>query len=82
MGENVAVSGSIGTLETDYDGLFFGSLREDEQTTALLQMEFRDVFSAGLVITPRILYVDNDSGVGLYKYDRTEVGVNVRWSAK
>ena len=82
VSENVAVSGSFGILETDYDGLFFGSLREDEQTTALLQMEFRDVFSAGFIITPRVLYVDNDSGLGLYKYDRTEVGVNIRWSPK
>ncbi len=82
LSENVRVSGSLGTLETEYDGLFFGVPREDEQMQATLQMEIRDVFSAGLTIVPRILYVDNESDVGLYQYDRTEVGVLIRWSPK
>ena len=75
------VFGSFGYLETDYDGLFFGAPREDEQVTAMLQVEFRDVLP-GLTIIPRILYVDNDSDVDLYKYDRTEAGVLIRWSRK
>ena len=75
------VFGSFGYLVTDYDGLFFGAPREDEQMTAMLQLEFRDVLP-GLTIIPRILYVDNDSDVDLYKYDRTEAGVLIRWSRK
>lgn len=79
---NTRMFGSIGYLETDYDGMFFGASRKDDQTTAMLQLEFRDVLAAGLAIIPRVLYIDNDSDVGLYTYDRTEVGVLIRWSPK
>ncbi len=80
--ENVRLFGSYGQLETEYDSLFFGAPREDEQVTAILQFEFRGVMSPGLTIVPRILYVDNDSDFNLYNYDRTEVGVIFRWSPK
>ncbi len=79
---NARLFGSIGYLETDYDGMFFGAPRKDEQVTAMLQLEYRDVLAAGLTIIPRILYVDNDSDFDLYRYDRTEVGVLIRWSPK
>ena len=64
---------------SDYDGLFFGARREDTQLTSTLQLEFRDVLTPGLTIAPRIRYIDNDSGVALYDYDRTEVGLLIRW---
>ena len=80
--ENIRVSGSFGVLETYYDGLFFGVPREDEQTTAMLQMQFHNVLSTGLTISPRVLYIDNDSDVSLYTYDRIEGGVMIRWSPK
>ena len=82
VSENVRLFGSYGQLETEYDGLFFGVPREDEQKTALLQLEFHDVMSSRFTIVPRILYVDNDTDVALYNYDRTEVGVMFRWSPK
>lgn len=70
---------AIGSLVSDYDGLFFGTPREDTQVTTLLEMEFRDVFSKGLSFIPRVRHVDNDSDVPLYKYDRTEFGLTLRW---
>ena len=70
---------SIGSLTSDYDGLFFGATREDTQLTSVLQLEFRDVFTDGLSLVPRIRYVDNDSDVALYKFDRTEFGLMIRW---
>ena len=73
---------SVGTLESDYDGLFFGLPREDTQVTASLQIEFRDVFTDGLTIAPRVRYVDNDSDVSLYNYQRFEGGLMIRWVAK
>ena len=73
---------SIGSLTSDYDGLFFGSRREDTQMTAVLQFEFRDVMTDGLSIVPRVRYIDNDSDVSLYDWDRTEVGLLVRWEPK
>lgn len=70
---------SIGNLTSDYDGLFFGVPRKDTQLTSILQLEFRDLFTEGLSLIPRIRYVDNDSDIALYKYDRTEVGLMIRW---
>jgi hypothetical protein len=70
---------SIGSLESDFDGLFFGAPRKDTQQTSILQIEFRDLFTEGLSLIPRVRFVDNDSDVDLYKYDRTEYGLTLRW---
>ena len=70
---------AVGSLTSDYDGLFFGAPREDEQLTSTVQLEFRDVFTDGFSIVPRVRYTDNDSDVTLYQYDRTEVGLMFRW---
>ena len=82
LGRSAYLFASIGSLESDYDGLFFGSSREDTQQTSILQIEFRDVFTDGLTLAPRLRYVDNDSDIGLYKYDRLEGGLLIRWVAK
>ncbi len=70
---------SVGSLTSDYDGLFFGAAREDEQLTTSVQLEFRDVLTDGLSIMPRVRYVDNESDIPLYEYDRTELGIFFRW---
>ncbi|MDZ7644660.1 MAG: surface lipoprotein assembly modifier [Woeseiaceae bacterium] len=71
---------SVGLLQSDFDGLFFGAEREDRQLTGALSMEFRDVFFDGLSISPRVRYVNNDSDVALYDYARTEFGIGLRWT--
>ncbi len=68
-----------GSLTSDYDGLFFGTPREDTQISALLQITYQDVGIEGLSLTPRIRYINNDSDVALYDYDRTEVGLQLQW---
>ena len=80
VGESSFLHASIGRLTSDFDGLFFGSPREDAQLTTLLQLEFRDVLTHGLTIAPRIRYIDNDSDVSLYNFDRTEIGLLIRWA--
>lgn len=79
IGESAFVFASVGSLTSDYDGLFFGAPREDTQLTSILQFEFRDVLTAGLTVAPRVRYIDNDSDVALYDYARTEIGVLIRW---
>lgn len=73
---------SFGSLTTDYDGLFFGVPREDKQFSAMVRMEFRDVLADGLSFMPMARYVNNDSDVPLYEYDRTEIGLIIRWAPK
>jgi tetratricopeptide (TPR) repeat protein len=70
---------AVGSLTSDYDGLFFGGRREDDQLSSTLQLEFRDVFTDGFSIVPRVRYTDNDSDITLYQYDRMEVGLMFRW---
>ncbi len=73
---------SIGSLRSDYDGLFFGLPREDTQTTAMLRFEIRDVWTEGLSMTPMLRYIDNESDVSLYEYDRLEIGLLIRWTPR
>ena len=80
IGESSYVFASVGSLTSDYDGVFFGVPREDTQLTGVLQLEFRDVLTDGLTIAPRVRYIDNDSNVSLYDYDRTEIGLLIRWA--
>ena len=82
IGDTTYLFASVGNLTSDYDGLFFGSRREDTQLTSVLQFEFRDVMTDGLSIIPRLRYVDNDSDVSLYDWDRTEIGLLVRWEPR
>jgi len=82
LGQSSYLSASVGSLSSDFDGLFFGVPRKDEQLTSVLQVEFRDVMTDGLTIAPRIRYIDNDSDVALYDYDRTEIGLLIRWVPK
>jgi tetratricopeptide (TPR) repeat protein len=81
-GEASYLFASLGTLQSDYDGLFFGMAREDTQFNALLQLEFRDVWTDGLTLAPRLRLIDNESDVALYDYDRAEVGLLIRWAPK
>ena len=80
IGSNGQLFASTGSLTSEYDGLFFGATREDTQISSLVQITFQDVWSEGLSLTPRIRYVDNDSDVVLYDYDRTEIGIQLRWT--
>ncbi len=80
VGTSAWLLASLGSLTSDYDGLFFGTPREDTQLFAMLQLEFRDVLTRGLAIIPRVRFVNNDSDVELYSYDRTELGIAFRWT--
>lgn len=78
--DDVILFVSSGSLTSDYDGLFFGTPREDTQISTLLQVEFRNVGRDGLSLTPRLRHVDNDSDVALYDYKRLEFSLNLRWT--
>jgi hypothetical protein len=80
VGSSAWLLASLGSLTSDYDGLFFGTPREDTQLYTMLQLEFRNVLTDGLAIIPRVRYVNNDSDVELYSYDRTELGIAFRWT--
>lgn len=82
MSEKTFLTVSVGSLSSDYDGLFFGTSREDRQINSLLQIEFHDVWTKGLTLAPRLRYIDNESDLDLYTYERTELGLMIRWAPK
>ncbi len=82
IGDKTYMFLSVGSLRSDFDGLFFGSSREDTQLTSILQIEFRDVMTDGLSLVPRVRYIDNDSDVALYDWDRTEISLLIRWEPR
>lgn len=79
VGQDGQLYFSTGSLTSDYDGLFFGGPREDSQLSSTLQIEFRNVFTNGLSLIPRLRHIDNDSDVALYDYHRTEFGLTMQW---
>lgn len=82
LNDSAYLVATVDSISSDYDGLFFGAGREDTQISSLLQFEFRDVWTDGLTLAPRLRYVDNDSDIDLYTYNRTEVGLMIRWAPK
>lgn len=69
----------LGSLDSDYDGPFFGTDREDSQTTAGWYVIWRAFSSANWALVPRLIYTDNSSDIALYEYDRAEIGLSLRW---
>lgn len=80
LGQASYLFASLGTLTSNFDGQFFGANREDTQLSSLLQLEFRDIWTNGLTLAPRLRFIGNKSDVALYDYDRTEVGLLIRWA--
>ncbi|NNF67283.1 MAG: tetratricopeptide repeat protein [Gammaproteobacteria bacterium] len=71
---------SVGFLRIPYNGnqSFFGIDRKDEQITTSLAMEVKDKPFRGWTFVPNVRYVNNDSNVAIFNYDRIEVGVLFR----
>jgi tetratricopeptide (TPR) repeat protein len=69
---------SASTLMADYDGLFFGDRRDDEQLALALGYEWGGLRLRGWTLRAQLNYVDNTSSVALYDYDRLDAGVSLR----
>ncbi|MDH3646441.1 MAG: tetratricopeptide repeat protein [Gammaproteobacteria bacterium] len=74
------LSFDLGFLKIPYNGNqpFFGIDRDDEQITTTLALEVPDRPFRGWTFIPNLRYVNNDSNVPLFDYDRIEVGVLFR----
>lgn len=67
---------NIGYVESEYNGNFIGQQRDDDQTTAGINLNWRELLPGGLNLAPYVRYTDNSSSVTLFTYDRTEIGLN------
>jgi hypothetical protein len=77
--DDLAVFGSIGLQNGDYDtsNVAFQQTRDDRQFDAAggLSWRINDAWS----LRPQLSYTKNNSNISLYKYDRTDVSVTLRW---
>lgn len=69
----------VGILESDYDGRFFGRNRDDTEYSTGLSAVLRVFPSQSWSLIPHLTYIHNQSSVALYDYDRTEIGLAIRW---
>lgn len=65
---------SLGWLNADYPDSFFGMRREDDQFSLEASAAWHKLLPDGWVFTPNLRYIDNDSTVTLFKYDRVVIG--------
>jgi tetratricopeptide (TPR) repeat protein len=71
-----------GFLRTDYDDTpgFFGADREDEEVGGLIAFEFHSWPAEDWTLNPRVRYLQHDSNIALYEYDRWEASLYLRRS--
>jgi outer membrane protein len=69
----------IGVMESDYDGRFFGESRDDTEYSTGLSAVLQVFPSRAWSLIPHLTYIHNQSSVSLYDYDRTEIGLAIRW---
>lgn len=71
---DIQLQTSMGWLNADYPDPFFGFKREDDQFSIDASANWTGLLPYDWVFTPNARYVDNDSTVTLFKYDRFVVG--------
>lgn len=65
-------------MTTDYDGTFFGSRRKDELYGVTVAFDLQNFPADKWSLAPRLRYLENDSNISLYEYDRFEAVVFIR----
>ncbi len=77
--DDLAIFGSFGLQNGDYDttNVAFQQTRNDWQIDATggLSWRINDAWS----LRPQLTFTKNNSNISLYKYDRTDVSVTLRW---
>ena len=58
------------------ENAFFGITRQDTLSDAVAGLSW--TFAKGWSLRPQLFYVNNDSNIPLFEYDRTEVSLNLR----
>lgn len=71
---DLRINTALGWLNADYPDPFFGLAREDDQWSLEASVAWDNLLPDGWVFTPNARYIDNDSTVTLFKYDRVVIG--------
>ena len=65
-------------MTTDYDGTFFSSPRKDHLYGVTVAFDLQNFPAEKWSLAPRLRYLQNDSKISLYEYDRVEAVVFIR----
>ncbi len=76
IARGMLLSLDAGFKNTDFNGIFFGRQREDDQWNAALSLHLFDWPAQGWRVISQVGYTEVDSTVDLYTFDRTEVGLS------
>ena len=72
----ISASFKAGVLYSQYHGLFFGSRREERQSSLSMDISYRAAGSWDLSLVAG--FTDSWSTIALYDYDRLTVGLNIK----
>ena len=75
---DATVFAELSGISTHYDGSFFGGARDDDQLGVTVAFDLQNFPARNWSVTPRLRYLNNDSNVALYRYNRFEAVVFVR----
>jgi hypothetical protein len=64
----------------DQPGFFLGRDRSDHVMSVAISGEIRGWLGSSLNLLPRIGWIDNDSNIPLYEYERFELGLMLQRS--
>ena len=79
---NVSLYGELSSIVADFSGAggFFGIDRRDKQSVAAIALEVRNWPQPRWSISPLLRYTDNSSNVALFKFNRAEAMVYLKYS--
>lgn len=69
---------ALSSLASDFDGSFFGLPRKDQQYSVALGMDWGVYRTLGWLLRGQVSYVDNQSDISLYDYNRIDAGLSLR----
>jgi tetratricopeptide (TPR) repeat protein len=72
------LSASVAALNSNYDGAFFGTDRQDDQYSVRVGFDWKDFPARFWGIGTQITYIDNQSSISLFEYNRVEFGLVLR----
>lgn len=68
---------NLGYVESEFDGLFLGAQRDDDQFTSSLLLTFKRLLWDSLDLGASVRYIDNESTAVLFDYQRSIIGLNL-----
>ena len=74
----MALTTTLALADSEYRGPFFGQQRTDNQQS--YSIELRWLLAPGWIVKTQMSYTQNKSDIKIYQYDKTDIGLSLRWN--